>query len=245
MSSEAAYFPDSLARIPAPPEQACCAPDDSSKPFGLEQSACNVPERHAGPIASACEVADELLLERIKMGVEDALSLLFRRHAHVVRNVAYRILRDEAEADDLVQEVFLFIFRKAGLYDSRHGKAITWIIHVAYHRAFDRRRYLNTRHFYASQELDDTSLRLADKRKEIGFHEQSMEGILGKHLMARFNSRLSLEQRETIRLFFFEGYSFKEISDLTGRPLANVRNHYYRGLERMRKYVLLERMRSA
>jgi len=56
--------------------------------------------------------------------------------------------------------------------------------------------------------------------------------------MERFNRLLAPEQRETIQLFFFEGYAFKEIAQLTGRPLASVRNQYYRGLEKMRKYVL-------
>jgi RNA polymerase sigma-70 factor (ECF subfamily) len=115
---------------------------------------------------------------------------------------------------------------------------------MAYHRAFDQRRYLNSRHFYASQELKEAGLHLADKREEIPFHEQSLEGILGKQLTARFNTVLSPEQRETMQLYFFEGYAFKEIAELTGRPLANVRNHYYRGLERLRKYVLPEKLRS-
>ena len=114
---------------------------------------------------------------------------------------------------------------------------------MTYHRAFDRRRYLNSRHFYTSQELDDTSFRLADFREELPFHERSVEGILGKPLMARFTARLTPEQQETIRLYFFEGYALKEIAQLTGRSLVNVRSHYYRGLERMRKFVLPEKMR--
>jgi len=115
---------------------------------------------------------------------------------------------------------------------------------VAYHRAFDRRRYLNSRHFYASQDLKDAGLHLADNREEMPFHEQSMEGILGKRLMARFNTRLTLEQRETIELYFFKGFALKEIAELTGRSLVNVRTHYYRGLDRLRKYVLPKKPRS-
>ena len=189
-------------------------------------------------------VSDAFLLQKIGDGCKDSLGILFRRHARAVRNVAYRILRNEAEADDLVQEVFLFIFGKATLFDAAHGKALSWIIHVAYHRAFDRRRYLNSRHFYTSREPDDRGLHLADPRKEVSFHEQSMEGILGKPLMEKFNARLTPEQRETIQLYFFEGYALKEIAELTGRSLVNVRSHYYRGLERMRQYVFPEAMRS-
>jgi RNA polymerase sigma-70 factor (ECF subfamily) len=200
--------------------------------------------RPAASVIEISEVSDELLLEQVREGAKDALGVLFRRHARSIRNVAYRVLRNEAEADDLVQEVFLFIFRKAALFDVEGGAARSWIFQVAYHRAFDRRRYLTSRHFYSTKELEDTAFCLADHRKEPLFHELSIEGIFGKELTARFNARLTVEQRETIRLFFFEGYALKEIAELTGRSLVNVRNHYYRGLERFRKYVLPEKMRS-
>jgi len=236
MGSEAAYFPDALARTGEVCEQAASPSESLPTPLSdaLEEQAA---DRLSG-------VSDEQLLEQVREGGKVALAVLFRRHARVVRNVACRILRDEAEAEDLVQEVFLFIFRKAALYNSACGRAATWIIHVAYTRAFDRRRYLNSRRFYSNQELKDTGLGLADPRQEIAFHEKTLEGILGKSLMAKFHSRLTPEQRETIELFFFEGYALKEIAELTGRSLVNVRSHYYRGLERLRKYVLPKKLRS-
>jgi RNA polymerase sigma-70 factor (ECF subfamily) len=238
MSSEAAYFPDALARTGEVCDGSTSLPEVRARLEG------ETTEEQAGATTQVSEASDEQLLAQVRDGASEALAFLFRRHARAVRNVAYRILRDEAEADDLVQEVFLFIFRKAALYDRGKGRATTWIIHVAYHRAFDRRRYLNTRHFYASRELKDGGLHLADPRSESSFHEQSLEFILGKGLMAKFNSRLTPEQRETIELFFFEGYALKEIAELTGRSLVNVRSHYYRGLERLRKYVLPEKSRS-
>lgn len=238
MSSEAAYFPDALASTAEVREALDRPPETSALPAGEASE-----DPNSAPICIS-ESSDEFLLEQVREGAKDALAVLFRRHARAVRNVAYRILRNEAEADDLVQDVFLFIFRKAVLFDRGQGSAASWMIHVAYHRAFDRRRYLNTRHFYTTRELDDTSLRLADKREHIPFHEQSMEGILGKQLMARFNAKLTPEQRETLQLYFFEGYALKEIAEFTGRSLVNVRSHYYRGLERLRKYVLPEKLRS-
>jgi RNA polymerase sigma-70 factor (ECF subfamily) len=240
MSSEAAYFPDALARTPAVRGHGHSVSEGSTESLDSPRFQSRVAERPARAIPDNTEVSDELLLEQVADGDKEALALLFRRYSRNVRNVAYRILRNEAEADDLVQEVFLFIFRKAALYKASAGAAPSWIFRVVYHRGFDRRRYLNSRHFYSSRELVDTSFRLADPREELPFHERSMEGILGKALMERFNRLLSPEQRETIQLYFFEGYAFKEIAQLTGRPLINVRNHYYRGLEKMRKYVLPE-----
>jgi len=233
MSSEAAYFPDALTSTgELHPE----AEDSGTGPGSLDPLPGGVAD-----IAAA--ISDEQLLEKIQDGAKEALAVLFRRHARAVRNIAYRILRDEAEADDLVQEVFLFIYRKSGRYVATHGKAVTWIIHVAYHRAFDRRRYLNARRFYATHELKDVGLQFADPRQETCFQDPTLEGMIGKPSMAKFNSRLTSEQRETIQLFF-DGYALKEIAELTGRSLSNVRSHFYRGLERLRKYVLPEKLRS-
>ena len=248
MSSEAAYFPDSLASTPNALGLGCRADETSAELQEEAQVASSdisgIEERPVAAVIPISELSDRLLLEQIQEGEKEALAILFRRHARAVRNVAYRILRNEAEADDLVQEVFLFLFRKAALFDASQGAARSWIFQVAYHRAFDRRRYLNSRNFYSNLDLDKTARHLADPRDELPFHELSMEGILGKQLMARFNARLTPEQQETIRLFFFEGHALKEIAQLTGRSLVNVRQHYYRGLARLRKYVLPEKMRS-
>jgi RNA polymerase sigma-70 factor (ECF subfamily) len=242
MTSEAAYLPNVLIDTAKLSEAANCTPQIVTELLNTGSSPSVGPHR-AGAVVQIPEASDEMLLEQVKEGTQDALALLFRRHARAVRNVAHRVLRNEAEADDLVQDVFLFIYRKATLFDASQGAARTWIIHVTYHRAFDRRRYLNSRHFYTNQELEDTALRLIDPREEVPFYGRSMEGILGKELTARFNARLTLEQRETIHLYFFEGYALKEIAQLTGRSLVNVRNHYYRGLERLRKYILPEKSR--
>jgi RNA polymerase sigma-70 factor (ECF subfamily) len=244
MSSEAVYFPDALAGRPEMIGLEHSAPEVPAELLNEAISPMDVLARPNASVIKISEISDESLLEQVRDGAKDALAFLFRRHARSVRNVAYRILRNEAEADDLVQEVFLFIFRKAALFDAAGGAARSWIFQVAYHRAFDRRRHLTFRNFYTNKELEDTAFRLADARKEPLFHELSIEGIFGKELTARFNARLTAEQRETIQLFFFEGYALKEIAELTGRSLVNVRNHYYRGLERLRKYVVPEKMRS-
>jgi RNA polymerase sigma-70 factor (ECF subfamily) len=240
MSSEAAYFPDALARTPAVRGHGHCVSEGSTESLDVPRFQSRVAERPAAAIPANSEVSDELLLEQVADGDKEALALLFRRYSRNVRNVAFRILRNEAEADDLVQEVFLFIFRKAVLYKASAGAARSWIFRVTYHRGFDRRRYLNSRHFYTNQEIVDAASWMADPKEGIPFHERSMEGVLGQALMKRFNRRLSPEQRETIQLYFFEGYALTEIAQLTGRSLGNVRQHYYRGLQQMRKFVLPE-----
>jgi DNA-directed RNA polymerase specialized sigma24 family protein len=106
-----------------------------------------------GPAAFA-EGPDEALIAEVAAGSQDALACLFQRYAVLVRNVAARILRDRSEAEDLVQDLFLFIHRKAAIFDSSKGSARSWIVRVTYHRAISRRRYLATRHFYNHADVE-------------------------------------------------------------------------------------------
>src|ERR1700682_3704863 len=78
-------------------------------------------------VANLAESSDEALIADVQKVDRAALALLFRRFARSVRSVGQRILRDKAEADDLVQEVFLYVHRKSILFDSRKGTARSWI----------------------------------------------------------------------------------------------------------------------
>jgi RNA polymerase sigma-70 factor (ECF subfamily) len=231
MSSEAAYFPDSLASAPdtlGPGHLAHDAfPDilDEAQTIGNETG-----ERPAACVIQTPNLSDDLLLNRVAQGDKDALSDLFRRHARVVFSVACRILRDESEAEDLVQELFLFFFQKAGLFDAGKSSGASWIIQMTYQRAIDRRRYLDVRHHYSVQEFDE-------ERSVATKGQISIDQIAGRALLDRFRREISIEQRQTLELHLFEGYSFREIAAKTGQTFGNIRNHYYRGLERLRSYV--------
>jgi RNA polymerase sigma-70 factor, ECF subfamily len=179
------------------------------------------------------ESDDEALIARVQAGDREALSLLFRRYAHPVRSVGQRILRDGTEADDLVQEVFLYIHRKSGVFDGSKGSARSWIVQVAYTQGFLRRRQLKSRGFYPSGIADKPAERQSDHR---GAHyDHSVEGLFGRNGWKRIVQGLTVDQRETLRLHFFEGYTFAEIAEKLGQSFANVRNHHYRGLEKLRK----------
>jgi RNA polymerase sigma-70 factor (ECF subfamily) len=197
----------------------------------------------SGRSAGLPKVSDEVLFEQLREGDREALAILFRRYARLVRGVAYRILLNASEADDLVQEVFLFIFRKSGLFNHELGSARSWIVQVTHHRAVDRRRYLSSRHFYKSVELENEITGANGFRQEIAFYEQSIEGVLGKEILKKIDNALSEDQRRTINLHFFEGYTLDEIAGLLGQTIGNVRNHYYRGLEKMRQQIFRAKLR--
>ena len=178
----------------------------------------------------------DLLVAQIAAGDREAMSRLFHRFAGAVQTVGRRILRNDAEADDLVQEVFLYIHRKAGLFDRTKGGARSWIFQVAYTQAFIRRRHLNSIGFYASGILDLASEN-GPATNSGADYDQTVEALFGRNGWKQVLDSLTHEQRETLRLHFFEGCTFAEIAEKLGQSYANVRHHHYRGLEKLRKHL--------
>ena len=233
MSSEAAYFPDALARTPD-------ATEEISESADIQRDS----RKTAAENAQLLDTSDEWLLERVSEGESEALGQLFRRYACVVRNIAYRILRDEAEADDLVQEVFLFVFRKVGLFDPALGSGRAWLVQVAYHRAFDRRRHLTSRRFYSNLELEEASLLAKEPAALSWAYDHTIEAAIGQDALRRIEASLSEVQRRVLQLRFFDGHTMEEIAAIIGQSAGNVRNHYYRALEKMRREVFARKPQS-
>jgi RNA polymerase sigma-70 factor, ECF subfamily len=186
------------------------------------------------PVLEAA-LSDEALMASVCDGDKNALGLLFRRHARIVRGVVYRVLRDPSEADDLLQDVFILIHRLCKTFDSSKGPARFWILQMAYRRAISRRRYLTSRHFYTQLDLDEAASQLADPRMGVGRLEDSIDGALGNGGLQQAFTALSDSQRQTLRLFFIEGYTLEEIAAKLGQSRGNVKHHYFRGLDRLRK----------
>jgi RNA polymerase sigma-70 factor (ECF subfamily) len=187
-----------------------------------------------GPVVDSA-VSDETLMGQICEGSGEALAVLFRRHARTARAVAYRVLRDTAEADDLVQELFLLVHRDCKTFDSSKGPARFWILQMAYRRAISRRRYLTSRHFYTRLDLEDVASQLADPRTKAGQLEDSIDARLGNGSLQKVFETLSKNQHQTLRLFFIEGYTLNEIAAKLVQSRGNVKHHYFRGLERLRR----------
>ncbi|MGC2172583.1 MAG: sigma-70 family RNA polymerase sigma factor [Candidatus Sulfotelmatobacter sp.] len=173
----------------------------------------------------------------ICQGDFDALASLFRRHACVVRGVAYRVLRDVSEADDLLQDIFLLVHRLCGTFDSSKGSARVWILQMTYRRAISRRRYLTSRHFYTRVDLGDVETELADPRSPAAEIEELIDATRGNGSLRKVFEELSENQQQTLQLFFVEGYTFDEIAEKLGQSRGNIKNHYFRGLDRLRKHI--------
>jgi len=181
--------------------------------------------------------SDEILIAAVQEGNNESLAILFRRYALLVRHIGERILRDKAEADDLVQEVFLYLHRKSGLFDKNKGSARSWIVQIAYTQALLRRRELKSHGLYASG-IPDKQSESHQNGNRVGAHyDHSVEGLFGRNGWRKIVEELTEDQRETLRLHFFEGLTFAEIAEKLGQSHRNIRNHHYRGLEKLRKHI--------
>src|ERR1700723_1716178 len=146
---------------------------------------------------STPSLSDEDLMSLIcDDGNKEALASLFRRYARIVRGVAYRVLRDASEADDLLQDVFLLVHRLCGTFDSCKGSARFWILQMTYRRAISRRRYLNSRHFYTRVDLDDVETELADPRNPATEIEESINARIGNSSLSKVFEELSENQQQ-------------------------------------------------
>jgi RNA polymerase sigma-70 factor (ECF subfamily) len=198
--------------------------------------------RTGHPCVSGSEFSDEALMAEVCRGSREALAILFRRYARLVRGVALRVLKDAAEADDLVQDVFLLIHRLCRTFDQSKGTAQFWILQMTFRRAVSRRRYLSARHFYTRVELEETSV-------PAGLRSASCDDSPGQLLagldLQRVFETLSDDQQKTLRLHFIEGYTLDEIATMLGQTKGNVRHHSFRGLERLRKQIFASKMPGA
>jgi len=185
----------------------------------------------------------EDLLARVAKGDREALGCLFESYARIVRSIADRILRDSAEAEDLVQDLFLFIQRKSGIFDSSKGSARSWIVQMAYQRAIERRRYLTTRQFYTHTDPSNRADQVVGTPTTED--DYSPTAVFGRNGLSKVLLTLSEDQRDTLRLRFFEGYTLSEISEKLGQPHGNVRHHYYRAIDKLRRHSFGSKVRVA
>jgi RNA polymerase sigma-70 factor (ECF subfamily) len=188
-------------------------------------------------------LSDEALIREVCAGSREALAILFRRYARLVRAVALRVLKDASEADDLLQDIFLLIHRLSRTFNGSKGSAQSWIVQVTYRRAISRRRYLNSRHFYTQVELDDESFHVAEAR--FGFSGDPVDPILAELDLKKMFDTLSEDQQKTLRLHFIEGYTLDEIATMLGQTKGNIRHHSFRGLERLRKKIFAGKLPGA
>jgi RNA polymerase sigma-70 factor, ECF subfamily len=176
---------------------------------------------------------DVELMAHLKGGCNDALAVLFDRYYRLVLSIALKIVRDPGEAEDVMQTVFLEIFRSVAQFDPAKGTTKVWILQYAYHRAINRKQHLNARKFYSQTDLEEVENRVSETSPTLGRFTQPEL----KHLIQQGLKALNDPQKRVIELASYDGLSMKEIADKTSDTVSNVRHHYYRGLQNLRSFV--------
>lgn len=170
---------------------------------------------------------DVELMRYVASGFPDALSVLFDRYHRLVFSVAFRIVRDEGEAEEVVQTVFWDIFRAAANFDPCKGMLKAWILQYAYHRALHRKRHLVANRFYQWKTLEavmttgSSRVFSSDDREIVRLAEE----MLG---------RLKPRRRAIVEMTYYEGLTAEEIAVRLGESVHVVRHDLHRGLTALR-----------
>jgi RNA polymerase sigma-70 factor (ECF subfamily) len=182
---------------------------------------------HEVQFENFCTLSDEELSRQIIAGCQDALTALFDRYHRLVFDVALRIVRDPGEAEDVVQNVFLDVFRAMANFDPRKGILKVWILQYAYHRALHRKRHLVSNHFYRWENLE-TAIEVGSNRALWG------EVPEAARLAEQMLENLKPHQREVVELTYFEGLTAEEIARRLGESPHAVRHRLQRGVAALR-----------
>jgi RNA polymerase sigma-70 factor (ECF subfamily) len=165
------------------------------------------------------EASAEALLHRVVLGDHAALGALYDRYAALAHGLALRIVRDAAEAQDVVQEVFVQVWRQAARYDPARGNPEAWVCTIARSRALDRVRRRAAR-------------REEPQRSVVSSTAPAPDDALAVRSALR---ALSEEQRQALELAYFEGLTQSEIAHRLGEPLGTVKSRIRAGMMRLRE----------
>ena len=173
--------------------------------------------------------ADHTTLERMARGDHEALAELYDRHSRLVYSLALRILRDQGEAEDIVQEVFSQAWRQAGRYEARRGNVIAWLLNLTRSRAIDRLRGRQSRPEAASESL------LAIDMPDLALPVDEQLSLEGRATRVRAAVKeLPVLQRVAIELAFYEGLTHVEIAERLELPLGTVKTRIRQGLLKLK-----------
>jgi len=172
--------------------------------------------------------SDNELLRAVARGDESALAGIYDRYRLILFGLIVRILHSREEAEDVLQEVFLQVWRRAADFDEARGRAFTWLVTVARSRALDRLRALGSRARLA--EAAPVPPQVGDAAEEAFQSEQA-------EVVRRALAQIPPDQRQALLLAYFEGLTQMEIAARLGAPLGTVKTRMRAGMIRLRKIL--------
>jgi RNA polymerase sigma-70 factor, ECF subfamily len=191
------------------------------------------------PEASVLEPCDEALMEGLVEHRADSLELLYERYAAVLKGVVMRVVHDEAEAEDLLQEIFMQVWGRAENYSPEKGKPLGWLVTLARRRAIDRLR--QRRAYRRATDRFEWECKVPHQVEERGGFENHVFHDDLRELLFKLIEGLPAFQRQAITLAFFEGMSQREIAAATSIPLGTIKTRIELGMRKLSGAVLAVR----
>ena len=176
------------------------------------------------------QTADVALLKAVAHGDEQALAQLYDNYRVILFGLLVRILNSREEAEDVLQEVFLQVWRRAKDFDETRGKPFTWLVTLARSRAIDRLRSLGARDRVAQASVREASEEVSDAAFDTFRSEQ-------RALVTSALSQLPEEQKRPLVLAYFDGLTQSEIAANLGAPLGTVKTRMRAGMMRLREVL--------
>ncbi len=168
--------------------------------------------------------SDQDLLNRVRLGDQDAMAVIFKRYGGAVFSVALRILRDPSQAEDITQEILFQLWRSSEAFVHGRGSLGAWLVVVARNRSIDALRRRKP-----TDSVEDVVLASSQNLANEAERDVMIEKVRS------YMETLPLEQRKSIQLAFFEGMSHTEIAEKTGDPLGTVKTRIRLALLSLRK----------
>ena len=179
--------------------------------------------------------SEDRMLDLLARAEPEGVEMLYDRYSGLAYTLAFRVLNDAGAAEDVVQEAFLSVWRRASTYRGDRGSLRTWVCSIVHHRALDRLRGRAGRARY------DVALEHAPVEvTSVSDTWDQVAEALEREQVHRALNELSVEQRETIELAYFGGYSQTEISDLMRVPLGTVKGRTRLALRKLRGLIDLQ-----
>ena len=188
------------------------------------------------PQLSAGEPSDEQLMEGIQRGDEHSLDLLQRRHHGLLRTIVSRIVSNDHDVDEIVQECLLEVWRRAASYDPAKGQALGWLVTLSRRRAIDRLRR-KTAYWRAQDRFRVECETASANAMHCGADEEAAQDDTAE-VVARLIANLPEAQQQAVQLAYFKGMSQRQIAAHTGIPLGTIKTRLELAMRKLRSAAL-------
>ena len=173
-------------------------------------------------------LSDEALVALAARAEHSALAELYDRYGRPAYGLALRVLRDEALAEDAVQDAFMAIWNTAARFVPAKGKASTWILTLVHRRAVDVVRREQRRRADSLEHVAEPGGGAVDEEAWLRLQRERVQGAL---------RQLPDQQREALELAYYGGFTQSELADRLGQPIGTIKSRMFNGLARLRELL--------